>query len=82
MPFFKKTGNHNWVRERNKEKTYLFQFSLPVTANILTRSQIAVNFLHSQRYIKLFSAISKHLMKHSIICTSVPEHDNIITTLN
>ena len=65
-----------------KKKHYLFRLSLPVTANILTRSQIAVNFLHSQREIKLFSAINTHLMKHSIICTSVPKHDNIITALN
>ena len=65
-----------------KKKYYLFRLSLSVTANILTRSQIAVNFLHSQREIKFFSAINKHLMKHSIISTSVPEHDNIITALN
>ena len=65
-----------------KKKYYLFRLSLPVTANILTRSQIAVNFLHSQRGIKFFSAINTHLMKHSIIWTSVPEHDNIITALN
>ena len=56
--------------------------SLSAATNILTRSQIAVNFLHSQREIKFFSAINTHLVKHSIICTSVHEHDNIITVIN
>ena len=65
-----------------KKKYYLFQLSLPVTANISTRSQIAVNFHEPQRETKFFSAINTHLMKHSIICTSVPEHGNIITVLN
>ena len=65
-----------------KKKYNLFRLSLSVTANILTRYQTAVNFLHCQRKIKFFSAINTHLMKHSIICTSVPEHDNIFTALN
>ena len=65
-----------------KKKYYLFRLSLSVTTNILMRSQIAVNFLHSQREIKFPFGINTHLMKHSIICTSVPEHDNIITALN
>ena len=65
-----------------KKKYCLFRLSLSVTANISTRSQIAINFHEPQRETKFFSAINTHLMKHSRICTSVPEHGNIITVLN
>ena len=65
-----------------KKKYYLFRLNLLVAANILTRYQIAINFLHCQRKIKFFSAVNTNLMKHSIVCTSIPGHDNIVTALN